>query len=128
MKRFVALFGVMLLVLGLRMYNNGLLNCGYGGTWSYGEYDPVVMEELPLLISGPHRLDLLGDEEIAMDIINNLSGKVLWREQIDDITIIYAYSPRVEEPVTVHGQKVNLMIAISGDRVSAGTPLLYGSY
>lgn len=128
MRRFIALFAVMLLVIGIRLYNNGLLNCGYGGEWSYGQYDSIAIKELPLLIDGPHRLDMDGDEKTAINVISNLGGKLLWREQIDDMVILYAYSYRLMKPVSVNGQKINLMIAICGSKVSVGTPLLYGSY
>lgn len=126
MRRFIALFGVMLLVIGIRLYNNGLLNCGYSGVISKGEFDTEVIA-MPLLIDGPHRIDVEGDITTALRIIENLDGKLLLSEEVGEVTILYAYSPRLIDPVSVHGKKVNLMIAIS-DKVSAGTPLLYGSY
>ena len=128
MRRIVALFGVMLLIIGIRLYNNGLINCGYAGTLSYGTFDTVAYEDAPLLIDGPHRMDLIGDIITASEIMDNLDAKLLWVENVDDIMIIYAYSPRLVKPVVVHGQKVNLMISVSSSHVAAGTPLLYGSY
>ena len=124
----MALLGALLLTMGLRLYNNGLLNCGYKGELSHGDLDPVPLTDAPILIDGPHRIDLCGDESVALSIVENLSGKLLWVEQCDGIEIFYAYSPRLGDPETVHGKKVNLMIASSDGRVSAGTPLLYGSY
>ena len=127
MRRFIALFGVMLLVIGIRLYNNGLLVCGYDGELLIGEYD-VMQIEKPLLIDGAHRLDIAGDEQVAICAIRNLDATVLFTEMVDDIMIYYAYSPRLDDTVTVKGQDVNLMVAVSNNVVSLGTPLLSGSY
>ncbi len=128
MRRFVILLGALLIVIGLRLYNNGLLNCGYSGELSYGTFDMTVCESPPVLIDGPHRMDIEGDEHTALNVIANLSGKLLWREESDDMKIFYAYSPRLQDPIKVHGKNVNLMISVSKNKVSIGTPLLYGSY
>ncbi|MBE5730799.1 MAG: hypothetical protein E7350_02455 [Clostridiales bacterium] len=128
MRRLVALFGVCLLVMGIRLYNNGLLGCGYKGEISVGEYDPIRIEA-PLLIDGAHRIDIDGaDLAVAEDIVDNLCGKVVHSEKVDGIQIIYAYCLRLGKPVEVFGQKVNLMVAVKEEGVAAGTPLLYGSY
>lgn len=127
MKRFIALIGALSLTVGIRLWANGLLNCGYSGTLSVGTYD-TERTEVPLLIDGPHRLDIAGDEETAYDVISNLDGKVLMEENLSDMKIIYAYSPRLMSPVIVHSMRVNLMIAVSDRGVTAGTPLIYGSY
>ena len=129
MRRFVALFGVMLIVIGVRLYNNGLLNCGCDGKLSCGTFDTAEIEQLPLLIDGAHRIDVAyGDKAVALDIIENLSGKVIFSEQVDGIEIFYAYSPRLGRAATARGKKVNLMVAVTPSGVAAGTPLLYGSY
>lgn len=127
MRRFIAFFGVLLLVLGIRLYNNGLLACGLGGTLSVGEGDPVPIQT-PLLIEGPHRLDLDGDEHTALGIMEALGAKCIEIEDVSDIRIFYAYSPRLKDSVVLRGNKVNLMIAVSPRGVAAGTPLLYGSF
>ena len=128
MRRFVALLGVVLLVMGIRLYNNGLLNCGYAGAFSYGTYDTVAYDVAPLLIDGPHRIDVQGGVDTAYGIIANLDGKLLWTEEVGDMTVMYAYSPRLNKPLSVLGHQVNLMIAVTETGVAAGTPLLYGSY
>lgn len=126
MKRFIALLGATLLVIGVRLYNNGLLNCGYDGQLSVGKYDTIKTEAF--LISGEHRMDICGDESVAFNVIDNLDATVLFTETVDGIKIFYAYSPRLSYPVTVKDNKINLMVAVSERGVSAGTPLLYGSY
>ena len=127
MRRFIALLGVTLIVLGLRLYNNGLLCCGYDGKLFVGEYDVVEIEK-PLFISGPHRMDIRGGYEVVDEVINNLGAKKLFSEEVDDMKIIYAYSPRLCSPVEVNGVKVNLMIAYKSGEVVLGTPIIYGSY
>ncbi len=128
MRRFIILFGALLIVIGLRLYNNGLINCGYVGELSYGTFDTIAYDSPPLLIEGPHRMDIEGDEHTALNVIANLSGKLLWSEESEDMKVFYAYSPRLQEQIKVHDKKVNLMISVSKNKVSIGTPLLYGSY
>lgn len=129
MRRFLLLLGALSLAVGLRLYNNGLINCGYDGTLSVGTYDTVALNEIPLLISGPHRIDIDGgDEDTALKIISTLCGKELFRENVDDIVIIYAYCDRLGDCKKVGDLDVNLMIAITNAGIKAGTPLLYGSY
>ncbi|MBR2968048.1 MAG: hypothetical protein IKC35_04665 [Clostridia bacterium] len=127
MRRFIALFGVMLLVIGIRLYNNGLLVCGYDGAVLVGEYDLTQIEK-PLLIDGAHRLDIMGDEQVALSAMSNLDANVLFVEKVDDIKIFYAYSPRLSEKVMIKGREINLMVAVRNNVVSLGTPLLEGSY
>lgn len=114
--------------MGIRLYNNGLLCCGYEGEISVGEYDPISIEA-PLLIDGAHRIDIVGaDLAVAENIIDNLCGRVVHSEIVDGEQIIYAYCLRLANSIEVFGQRVNLMIAVSDQGVAAGTPLLYGSY
>lgn len=128
MRKFVVLLGILLLVMGFRLYNNGLLNCGYSGKLSYGTFDTKEIESSPFLIDGPHRLDIEGDENTALSVIANLSGRLLWSEKCGEIKIYYAYSPRLCKPIKIHDKEINLMIAVSDNKVSMGTPLLFGSY
>lgn len=128
MRRFVVLLGALFLVVGIRLYNNGLMNCGFAGELYYGTFDTVKAETQPLLVEGPHRMDIVGDENTALEVIKNLSGKLLRKENIGEMTIFYAFSPRLIQPCSIKGQEVNLMIAVSNGNVAIGTPLLYGSY
>lgn len=72
------------------------------------------------------RIELDCDCETAL---SKLGGKELWRERIDEnLEVVYGYTERIGVYETVHGQKVNIMIAISDHAVSLGVPLLTGSY
>ena len=128
MRRFIALLGAMLLLVGVRLYKNGLINCGYEGKISTGTFDTCEMESVPLLIDGAHRLDLVGGQDVAYGVMKNLDARPILCENVDGIILYYACSPRLCDPVEVKGEKVNLMIAINGNNVAVGTPLLYGSY
>lgn len=124
MKRFLILLGAVCIALGLKI-GGGLWACGYDGELGVGSFDTAAANGI---ICGPHRIDLSGDMDTAESIIKNLGGKKLFSEEVGDIVVIYAYSQRLCSPVIVHGQKVNLMIAVSERGVTAGTPLIYGSY
>lgn len=72
------------------------------------------------------RVDMTGDAET---VLKRLGARERFREQLDDsLTVIYAFSARFSAHETVHGQTVNLMIAVRNDRLAVGSPLLKGSY
>lgn len=121
MKRFLVLLGVLCLTVGIKL-NFDLSNCGYMGKLSEGKFDSCIGN------ASVQRYDVVGDMDTAENMIQNLGAKELFRERVDDIDVIYAYSPLLCSPVVVHGHKVNLMIAVSERGVTLGMPLIYGSY
>ncbi len=115
MRRVVAVLGVLLILAGVKLYEVRLSDCGFAGEES------VYADSL--------RYDFFGDEVSAWEAIENLDGKVLWSEQLDcDVTVLYAYSPRIYDSVTLQSRRVNLMVAVSNGQVHIGSPLLEGSY
>lgn len=115
MRRIAAVLGVMLILLGVRLYEVQPSDCGYEGEAS--EY------------SCSRRFDFCGDEESALNAVYNLGGRVLFSEKLDcGVTVFYAYTTRVYDSVNLGGKKINLMVAVSDGRVSVGSPMLEGSY
>lgn len=49
-------------------------------------------------------------------------------EFVDDIAIIYGYSPSFKEVVYVNENKINFQIAIGENVVTIGYPMIFGSY
>ena len=60
--------------------------------------------------------------------LGKFNAKVVFTEKVDNVTCIYAYSPKVKYSTIVNGKKVNLHLAFNGDEVTLGTPLIYGGY
>ena len=130
MKRncvFIIFTILCLCVLALRVYS-GNLSSFIGG--QYVAYDGQDREYVPALIASSYeRIDINGGKDRAVELIGEMSARVVKTEKIEeDIDIYYWYSPRLIKNVYLFGEKVNLMIAVRGDRISVGTPLLKGSY
>lgn len=100
MRRLVALMGALAGILGLCLYRQGCYIPGEG-----------------------ERIDYYGSETTALECCDEL-----WREYLDGVTVIYAYTPLRAYYKRVHGEKVNVMIAVRGNKISVGSPILKGSY
>lgn len=132
MKKFVLFLGLVMLLCGIRLSDNGLLSVSADGVFTvYGEGGEVtVYKEKPVLdrFGGYTRLDISGDMAEAERGLRELGAKILWEEQVGDITVLYAYAPTVNKFETVKGRRVNVMVAVRGGSVAFGMPLLKGSY
>ena len=64
----------------------------------------------------------------AQTALSRLGGTVLWTEEVDGVTVTYAYSDFVRGYETVRGMRVNIMIAERAEYTAVGMPLLTGSY
>ena len=115
MRRIVAVLGVLMLLLGVKLYEVEPADCGYAG-------ERTAFEE-------SSRYDFNGDYDCAVEAIEKLGGKILWSEELDcGVTVLYAYSPRIYKSVKLSGERVNIMTAVNDGRVSVGSPMLEGSY
>lgn len=134
LKKFLIFLGAALIFFGFGLLSNGLLVINQDGVYTeFKEGGGVCVyenNEKPLLdrTNGYTRLDVDGGETEANRGVKDLSAKILWSEKVGDITIMYCYSPFLPKYETVHDKKVNVMVAISGGKVSFGYPLLKGSY
>ncbi len=65
----------------------------------------------------------------AEKLVKILCAKEISEEKFDSFTVKTYRSPFIRQTETVRGEKVNLQIAVNNDgTVTAGTPLLLGSY
>lgn len=138
MKKFIVLIGIAVTLLGLRFFDNGLLNSGFNGTYTvYGKdgQETVFAEgNLPMFErfdAYATRLDVVGGEPEAMQILKNLNAQIKWRETFDGgLIVVYAYSPDIFRSKAVQSTKINVMLAYGGGAgmVAVGLPLLMGSY
>lgn len=136
MRRFVVCLAVFALLLGLRLSDNGILGSGYKGQYSVwqkgGAVTTYAEEDLPFLTpfsAYATRLDFDGAKSDAFEAIKNMGGAIKWTEALtENLLVIYAYTPRILKSKTVNNVKINIMVAISGDKISMGSPILRGSY
>lgn len=135
-KRFLLLIGAALVIAGMRLLDNGVLSSGLSGVYtvySGGVETVYTGSDVPFLENVKRyeytRLDTDGSFKEAEYALKNLSAKELWREEVEGITVIYAYSPYISRYETIKGRRVNIMTAIRPcGKLAIGCPLLKGSY
>lgn len=125
MKRFCVFIGIICLMLcgiATRLYFNKL------STFLAGEWTAFNESDLPCVSAiskGYERVDTNG--ESMSEIIKKLKCRVVKIEQVDDITIVYAYSPYVLKSVYLFNSNINIMIAKTNNKVVVGSPIIKGS-
>jgi hypothetical protein len=75
------------------------------------------------------RLDIEGGAAELDVALKSICARVVKTVELDGVTIVYAYSPRVcAEPLPLAEGGYNVMAAYGGGRVAVGAPVLQGSY
>ena len=69
-----------------------------------------------------------GKENKILEILNKLNATTIKKENINDIKVIYAYSPLLKDYCLIDGFKVNLQVAYNKGIITAGYPLILGSF
>ncbi len=69
-----------------------------------------------------------GKLEDVFKIIYIMSAKVVCREEFDDFSVFYAYSPKIDKSININSKKINLQIAYKNNKITVGTPLILGSF
>ena len=67
-------------------------------------------------------------EDFLQNTLDALGAVVLWMEEVDGVTSYYAKSDKLQKSVLLSGTLVNLHIAVKGNEVVIGTPIIFGSY
>lgn len=100
--------------------------CGVGELYAYE--NNVATENIDGVCYPPvgsYRVDFDGDEDELYAALDRINARVVRSERVDDLLIVYAYSPRVAASVKAD---YNIMAACRAGRVSIGAPVLEGSY
>ena len=76
------------------------------------------------------RVDFDGDEDDMKSALNRLFAVTVKEVEVDGLTVVYAYSPRVSAQAQhlESGEGYNVMAAYSQGKISIGTPVLSGCY
>ena len=87
--------------------------------------------ELPF-VEGESVSILFDDEEeakrYAIKLIEKTGAHLQKVEYLEEVESYYLFSREFGKSVTVSGRQVNLHIAVSGKRVSVGSPIIFGGY
>ena len=128
----VLFVAVALVLVGLRLACGGLCAFVDGGSYTaYLDGDVELRyDEKPLVgVRGAYeRIDTCGGEAEAADLLHKLAATGVRTEAVGEITIIYAFSPLLPQSVVLKGERVNVMIALSHNKMTIGSPLIKGSY
>ena len=131
-KRLVLLVAITFIAVGVRLYDNGLCSFIREGEYSvYSATDEVTeFSEVPMLNKrgAYERIDLKGGERDIKALLERMNATIIKEERFEDITVVYAFCPRISNFVEVEGAKVNIMIALSNGKMTVGSPLIKGSY
>lgn len=100
--------------------------CGVGELYAYENNVPAeYMGGVGYPPYGSYRADFSGDEAALYAALDKMGASVVREERVDDLLVVYAYSPRV---TASSGEEYNVMAAYRAGRVSIGAPVLEGSY
>ena len=77
--------------------------------------------------------DYVGDryllkEEIAREISGKYQAEIVFMEEVCGVISYYAYTSAWSDGVWLYGQKINLHIAIDGEKLLVGSPIIFGGY
>jgi len=131
-KRIAVFAAVALILIGVRLFDNGLPGfIGSGVYTAYGAGDrEIVRDYVPALNARGcyERIDTPGGVRDAEALLEKMNARLLYTERLEDITIFYAYCPRISVREKTSFGDVNVMIAVSGGKMAVGSPLLKGAY
>lgn len=69
-----------------------------------------------------------GAEEFMQSVLDCYNAEIRVREETGSTSSAYAYSLLLGKGLFVGGERVNLHIAVRGNAVAVGTPIIFGGY
>lgn len=129
MKRYFPLFiGLCLLLVGITL-GDTFRALDYDSLTVYADGTPTVYgdgDRVPSTRGKYVRADMYGDCD---EVLGLLGAKEIAREAVDDMVVVYAFSPYISACETLKYGRVNVMIAVRDDgSLVVGCPLIKGSY
>ena len=64
----------------------------------------------------------------VQEIFDKFDVKVLFSEVAENVTCYYGYSKIFPYKKEIYGKTINVHVAVEGDRITFGTPIIYGSF
>lgn len=68
------------------------------------------------------------NEEIAHQVAQKYGAEILFTEKVGETVSYYAYTTRWQDGLYLYGRKVNLHVAIEGERLAVGTPIIFDGF
>ena len=99
----------------------------YTGTSS----DEIVLARSPLeklKLHGVKGESVRYEGDRAKELIERFHAEILMIEEAAGVMNYYCYSSALDSCIELNGKRVNLHVAVSGDRTAAGTPVIFGGF
>ena len=93
------------------------------GSLSFAEYFSLVGEKYALRFSSAAEANAYAER-----LLKEKGARTVLEESIAGVRCIYAYVSDGREAVQISGGRVNLHLAICGEEVQVGTPIIFGGY
>ena len=95
---------------------------------SVGDLTRVKGECVSTSISAYNGGRYLTKEDLAKEIAVKYGAEILFCEETDGVVSYYAYTDAWHEGVYLYGMKINLHIALDGERLTVGTPIIFDGF
>ena len=89
------------------------------------EWSKIEGESVEYAILERERSDSLA---FARQKCKALGGTELFVEDVNGTISIYAFAPKLYEGIELYGKRVNLHVAVRGDRLVVGSPIVFGGF
>ena len=66
--------------------------------------------------------------EIVRDLTEKYHAKILFIEEVGGVTSYYCYTPAWTDGLILYGKKINLHIAIGGNQLAVGSPIIFDGF
>jgi hypothetical protein len=113
----------MLSAIATRLYFYRLDEFLEGEYTAFSKNDEIISVSIS---KGYERVDMDGNK--LDEVLEKLRCNIIKKEEVDGITIVYAYSPYLLKSVFIHSRSVNIMIALTEEKTVVGSPLIKGSF
>ena len=64
----------------------------------------------------------------AYQVFEDYNAQIIFIETVGDTVCYYGYSKDIKYLEVIGGRKINLQVAITGNSVTVGSPIIYGSF
>lgn len=66
--------------------------------------------------------------DVAQAIAQKYGAEILFTEEVGETVSYYGYTSKWTDGLYLYGSKINLHIAIEGDRLAVGTPIIFDGF
>ena len=126
LKKICALISISVLTVLLypSFLGNGTVAVGGKSAGEFISFDKVT----PSIAFGCDGVSFTLDGSNYQEIVKKYSAKLTHSFTLDGVTNLYFYSEKLPKKEIIFGKKVNLHVAINGQKITVGSPIIYYGY